>query len=69
MKVLLAISALTLSVVGASACGMQQSVEAKVDQTIVASITPLQKPAMSTSSDALPATQDQSKSAPEVKTQ
>ena len=52
MKIVLAIAALGLSVVGASACDYMKS--AKVDTTIVASVTPAEAAPMSTSEDALP---------------
>jgi hypothetical protein len=52
MKIVLAIAALGLSVVGANACDYMKS--AKVDTTIVASVTPAEAPTMSTAEDALP---------------
>ena len=38
MKAILALSAFGLSVVGANACNMERSVQADVDQTVVASV-------------------------------
>jgi len=52
MKTVLAIAALAFSVVGANACDYMKS--AKVDTTIVASVTPAEAAPMSTADDALP---------------
>jgi len=52
MKIVLTIAALGLSVVGANACDYMKS--AKVDTTIVASVTPAEAAPMSTADDALP---------------
>ncbi len=52
MKIILAIAALSFSVVGANACEFMKS--AKLDTKIVASVTPAEVAPMSTSDDALP---------------
>lgn len=54
MKAVLVLSALVLSAASANACDYMRSAEAKVDQTVVASVTPAEQPAMSTAADALP---------------
>ena len=54
MKVILTLAVLGLSVAGANACDYMRSVEAQVDTTVVASVTPAPNPAMSTVEDALP---------------
>lgn len=64
MKIVLAIAALGLSVAGASACEFMRS--AKADTVIVASVTPAENQAMSTTQDALPPLAEE-KPAPEVK--
>jgi hypothetical protein len=46
MKAILVLSAFGLSVASANACNMQRSVQANVDQTVVASVTTA-APAMS----------------------
>ena len=68
MKIVLAIAALGLSVVGANACDYMKS--AKVDTTtIVASVTPAEVAPMSTTADALPPLVEEKATTEETKTQ
>jgi hypothetical protein len=67
MKVVLAIAALGLSVAGANACDYMKS--AKVDTTIVASVTPAEAAPMSTAQDALPPLVEETTTSDETKTQ
>ena len=52
MKLALAIAVLGLSIAGANACDYMKS--AKVDTTVVASVTPVETAPLSTPDDALP---------------
>lgn len=65
MKAILVLSAFGLSVASANACNMQRSVQADVDQTVVASVTTA-APAMSKPILPLPAqSTDQTPQQPE----